>query len=87
MSTEHADESDLTFEGAITLDTAGDDPVVTVSPDRVKRVSTKDIWTGHQALLVRLAIVAFFVLLFTLMDTLLPCKSGTIARMLSFRHS
>jgi hypothetical protein len=83
MSSEHVDESDLTFQAAITLDTAGDNPVVTVKPHRVKRFSFKDILTGHQTLLVRLAIVVFFVLLITLLETLLPGKSGMIARMLS----
>ena len=83
MSTEHADESDLTFQAAITLDTTGDDPAVTVNPHRVKRFSIRDIWTGHQTLLVRLAIVVFFILLITLLETLLPGKSGMIARMLS----
>ena len=84
MSTEHADESDLTFQAAITLDTAGDNAVVTVvPPHRVNRFSIRDIWTGHQTLLVRLAIVVFFILLITLLETLLPGKSGMIARMLS----
>ena len=32
MSTENADESDLTFQAAITLDTTGDNPVVTIAP-------------------------------------------------------
>jgi hypothetical protein len=83
MSSEHADERDLTFQAAITLDTAGDNPVVTVKPHRAKRFSFKDIWTGHQTLLVRIAIVVFFILLITLLERLIPGKSGKIARMLS----
>jgi len=84
MSTEQVDESDLRFQAAITLDTAGDNSVVTVAPPhRVNRFSIRDIWTGHQTLLVRLAIVVFFILLITLLETLLPGKSGMIARMLS----
>ena len=84
MSTEHTDESDLTFQAAITLDTAGDNSVVTVVPPRrANRFSIREIWSGHQTLLVRLAIVVFFILLITLLETLLPGKSGMIARMLS----
>ena len=84
MSTEHTDESDLTFQAAITLDTAGDNSVVTVAPPRrVNRFSIREIWSGHQTLLVRLVIVVFFILLITLLETLLPGKSGMIARMLS----
>jgi hypothetical protein len=82
MSTEHSDESDLTFQAAITLDT-DDNPVVTITPHRVKRFSVKDTWTGHQTLLLRLAIVVFFILLNTLLETLLPGKPSMIARMLS----
>ena len=84
MSTEHADETDLTFQAAITLDTTGDNPMVPVAPPhQANRFSIRDIWTGHQTLLVRLAIVVFFILLITLLETLLPGKSGMIARMLS----
>jgi hypothetical protein len=84
MSTEHADESDLTSQTAVTLGTTGDNSVVTVAPPhRVKRFSIRDIWTGHQTLLVRPAIVVFFTLLITLLETLIPGKSGMIARMLS----
>jgi hypothetical protein len=84
MSTEHADETDLTFQAAITLDTTGDNPMVTVAPpQQVNRFSIRDIWTGHQTLLVRLAIAVFFILLITLLETLIPGKSGVIARMLS----
>jgi hypothetical protein len=84
MSTEQSDETDLTFQAAITLETTGDIPVVTVAPsDRAERFSIKDIWTGHRTLLVRLAIAIFFILLITLLETLLPGKSGMIARMLS----
>jgi hypothetical protein len=84
MSTEQSDETDLTFQAAITLETTGDTPVVTVAPtDRAERFSKKDIWTGHRTLLIRLAIAIFFILLITLLETLLPGKSGMIARMLS----
>jgi hypothetical protein len=84
MSTEHADESDLTFQAAITLDTAGENPVVTVSPSRqVERFSVRNIWSGHRTLWVRLAIAALFILLITLLEPLLPGKSGMIARMLN----
>jgi hypothetical protein len=84
MSTEHSDEPDLTFQAAITLDTTGDSPVVTIAPPgQAERFSVKDIWTGHRTLLVRLAIAIFFTLLITLLETLLPGKSGMIARMLS----
>jgi hypothetical protein len=83
MSSEHVYERDLTFQAAITLDTAGDNPVVTVKPHRPKRFSFEDIWTGHQTHLVRLAIVIVFILLITLLETLIPGKSGMIARMLS----
>jgi Fe2+ transport system protein B len=84
MSTKHADETDLTFQAAITLDTNGDDPVVNVAtPQQVNRFSVRDIWTGHRTLLVRLVVAIFFILLITLLETLLPGKSGVIARMLS----
>jgi hypothetical protein len=83
MSSEHVDESDLPFQVAITLDTAGENPVVTIKPHRAKRFSFKDISTSHQTLLVRLAIVVFFVLLITLLETLLRGKCGIIARTLS----
>ena len=84
MSTENADESDLTFQAAITLDTTGDNPVVTIAPPhQAKRFSIRDTCTGHQTLLVRLAIAVFFILLITLLETLIPGKSGMIARMLS----
>jgi hypothetical protein len=88
MSTERADEIDLTFQAAITLDTTGDNPVVTVAPaQRAERFSIKDIWTGHRTLLTRLAVAIFFILLITLLETLLPGKSGMIARMLSIATS
>jgi hypothetical protein len=85
MSTEHTDESDLTFQAAITLDTTGDNPVVTVAPSRqVERLSVRNVWSGHQTLRVRLAIAVFFILLITLLlGTLLPGKSGMIARLLN----
>jgi len=82
MSTERTDESDLTLQATINLNTLGDDPAVTVAP-RASRFSIRDIWTGHQTLWVRLAIVIFFILLITLLETLLPGKSGMITRMLS----
>jgi hypothetical protein len=77
-SKEHADESGLTFQAAITLNTLGDDQTVSATPRRVKRFSIRDIWTRHQTLLVRLAIVVFFILLITLLETLLPGKSGMV---------
>jgi uncharacterized protein (DUF983 family) len=84
MYSEHVDESDLTFQAAITLDTAGDNPVVTVSPSRqVERFSVRNIWSGHETLWVRLAITVFFILLITLLETLLRGKSCMIAHMLS----
>jgi hypothetical protein len=84
MSAEHRDESDLTFQAAITFDTTGDNPVVTVAPpSTVESFSFRDIWTGHRTLLVRLAVAIFFILLITLLETLLPGKSGIIVRMLS----
>ena len=83
MSTERTDESDLTFQATINLNTLGDDPAVTVAPHRASRFSIRDIWTGHQTLWVRLAIVVFFILLITLLETLLPGKSGMVTRMLS----
>ena len=84
MSTERVDETDLTFQAAITLETTGDNPVLTVAPPaHVESFSIKDIWTGHRTLLVRLAVAIFFILLITLLETLLPGKSGMIARMLS----
>jgi hypothetical protein len=88
MTTERVDETDLTFQAAITLDTAGDNPVVRVAPtDREERFSIKGIWTGHRTLLIRLAVAIFFILLITLLETLLPGKSGMIARMLSIATS
>ena len=83
MSTERTDESDLIFQATLNLNTLGDDPVVAAAPHRTSRFSIRDIWTGHQTLLVRLAIVIFFILLITLLETLLPGKSGMITRMLS----
>jgi hypothetical protein len=84
MSAKHLDESDLTFQAAITFDITGDNPVVTVAPPHpVERFAIKDIWTGHRALLVRLAVAIFFLLLITLLETLLLGKSGMIARMVS----
>ena len=84
MSTERADETDLAFQAAITLETTGDSPVLTVAqPAHAESFSIKDIWTGHRTLLVRLAVAIFFILLITLLETLLPGKSGMIARMLS----
>jgi len=84
MSAKNTDESDLTFQAAITFDTTGDNPVVTVAPPHpVERFSIKDIWTGHRTLLVRLAVAIFFIFLITLLETLLPGKSGMIARMLN----
>jgi hypothetical protein len=56
MSRERADETDLTFQAAVTLDTTVDNHVVTLArADREERFSIKDIWTGHRTLLVRLA--------------------------------
>jgi hypothetical protein len=84
MSAEHADESDLTFQAAVTFDTTGDNPVATAAPSNpVERFSIKDIWTGHRTLLVRLAVAIFFILLITLLETLLPGKSSMIPRMLN----
>jgi hypothetical protein len=72
----------LTFQAAITFDTTGDKPVVTVAPPHpVERFSIKDIWTGHRALLVRLAVPIFFIFLIPLLETLLPGKPAMIARM------
>jgi hypothetical protein len=84
MSPKSADGSDLTFQAAVTFDTTGDNPVVTVAPPHpVERFSIKDNWTGHRMLLVRLAVAIFFLLLITPLETLLPGKSGMFARMLS----
>ena len=83
MSTERTDESDLAFQATINLNTLGDDPAVAVAPHGASRFSIRDIWTGHQTLWVRLAIVVFFILLITLLETLLPGKSGMVTRMLS----
>jgi hypothetical protein len=84
MTTENADESDLTFQAAITLDTTGDNPVVTIAPHhQAKRFSVRDTCTGHQTLLVPLGIAVFFIPLITVLETLIPGKPGMIARMLS----
>jgi hypothetical protein len=84
MTAEHGDEGDMTFQAAITFDTTGDNPVETVAPPNpVESVSFRDIWTCHRTLLVLLAVAIFFILLITLLETLLPGKSGMIARMLS----
>jgi hypothetical protein len=84
MFKERVDETDLTFQAAVTLETTGDSHVLTVSPPaHAGSVSIKDIWTSHRTLLVRLAVAIFFILLITLLEKLLPGKSGMIARMLS----
>jgi hypothetical protein len=82
MPGKHADESDLTFQAAVAFHAAGDNLVVTVAPSHpAERFFIKDIWTGHQSLSVRLAAAILFILPITLLETLLPGKSGTIARM------
>jgi hypothetical protein len=69
VPTEHADESDLTFQAAIAFGTASENTVVAVRAHRVKRFPNKDSWTGHQTLLVPHAMVVFFIFLITPLET------------------
>ena len=81
MTTTTRDKSDLTFQATLALNTLTCEEQPTVITTRARPLSIKALWSSHQTLLVRIALVIFFILLITLLETLIPEKTGVIARM------
>ena len=84
MAVPQSDETDATLFRA-TLDLRADD--VEGGVPRADRYDAqahciRAIWMGHKTLLVRVAVFLFFVLLITLLETLLPDKKGIIGALI-----
>jgi hypothetical protein len=81
------DETDLNFRATLELNTLCDehDGAVHVNNrhDSVHTMCIRGLWTGHKTLLYRAAVLIFFILLVTLLETLLPSKTGIIGTLLS----
>ena len=79
MAVPQRDETDATVFRA-TLDLRADADVEDAAPlsGRHESRCIRSIWMGHRTLLMRLAVFIFFVLLITLLETLLPDKKGII---------
>lgn len=83
MTLSQRDETDATVFRA-TLDLRADADVEDAVPlsGRHESRCIRTIWMNHRPLLMRLAVFVFFVLLITLLETLLPDKKGIIGALL-----
>ena len=90
------DETDLSLRATIALSTIAEEmtceePHVAVQTNnrgRVHQFCAHGLWSNHKTLLWRLAIFIFLTMLITLLETVLPGKTGIISRVLeSMVHS
>ena len=84
------DETDLSLRATIALSTVAeemtcDEPCAATQADSRRRphlFCAHGLWTNHKTLLWRLAIFIFLTILITLLETVLPGKTGIITRVL-----
>jgi len=87
MAEASRDESDLTFKATLALNTvpeaSGEEQDVEREHPRHQRhvFCTIDMVTGHKTLLLGLVTFIFFVLLITLLETMLPGKTGILSHL------
>ena len=90
------DETDLSLRATIALSTIAEEMTCeephavaqTHNRGRVHQFCAHGLWSNHKTLLWRLAIFVFFSILVTLLETLLPGKTGITSRVLeSMVHS
>lgn len=89
MTSMSVDESDATFRATLELNTLVDEtcavPVATELGSHRRQNNLNlvtSLWTGHRSLLIRLAVFVFFVILVTLLETLVPGKLGILTQLL-----
>ena len=90
-STTNGDETDLSLRATIALTTTiaeqmtSDEPCTAPQADNRRRphmFCVHGLWSNHKTLLWRLAIFIFLTILITLLETVLPGKTGIITRVL-----
>jgi hypothetical protein len=80
------DETDLMIRASLALNTLTDerDSEAQVNHQRQSdQLCIRSVWTHNKTLLYRIAVFLILVTLVTLLETLLPNKTGIIGRLLS----